>query len=91
MDRKEKIHELLKQMAEELLAYIKERKDQYGEGWVPSVNIKKELELNFEAVPKQNEQYGEKGWLFAILARSLEDRGLVEYKKVKNRAFYRSV
>jgi hypothetical protein len=42
------------------------------------------------AVPREGEQYGEKGWLFAILARMLEDEGLVEYRKDGNRAFYRS-
>jgi hypothetical protein len=43
--------------------------------------IKNALELNFLAVPKEGEQYGEKGWLFAILARMLEDKGFVDHKK----------
>src|SRR5690606_35937529 len=35
-------------------------------------------------------QYGPKGWLFAILARMLEDQGRLEHKKVGSRSFCRS-
>jgi hypothetical protein len=49
------------------------------------------LELNFVVVPRDNKQYGEKGWLYTILARILEDEGALEYMKVGSRAFYRSV
>ena len=35
-------------------------------------------------------QYGEKGWLFAILARMLENEDKVQYRKVGSRAFYRT-
>ena len=52
--------------------------------------IKQSLALNFVAVPKGGKQYGEKGWLFAILARILEDRGLLEHNKNGSRAFYRA-
>lgn len=44
---------------------------------VPAAHIKNSLRLNFVAVPKAGKQYGEKGWLFAILARMLEDENLL--------------
>jgi len=89
MDRKQRIHNLLSKMSDELFEYIKEQKSLDKDGWVPSVQIKKALELNLVCVPKNNKQYGEKGWLLAILARILEDEGRIEHHKVGNRAFFR--
>lgn len=90
MDRKTAIHSLLGVIAFELLEYIRERESSSPNRWVPAADVKNALELNFVAVPKQGEQYGEKGWLFAILARMLEDQNLVEYRKEGARAFYRT-
>jgi hypothetical protein len=90
MDRKTAIHSLLSIIAFELLQYIKDRESSFEDRWVPAADIRNELELNFLAVPRQGEQYGEKGWLFAILARMLEEQELVEYRKDGSRAFYRS-
>ncbi len=90
MDRKSAIHSLMNVIAFELHEFIKDSGKSYPDRWVPAADIKKVLELNFVAVPKEGEQYGEKGWLFGILARMLEDKGLVEYKKEGSRAFYRS-
>ncbi len=82
---------MLHQMAMELVEFIKDSKGRFDQGWVPVAFVKKELQLNFPAVPRQNMQYREKGWLFAILARLLEDKNLVEYDKRGNRAYYRPV
>ena len=90
MDRKAAIHRLLKEAAVELLEFIKEQESSFDERWVPAADIKNALDLNFVAVPKKGKQYGEKGWLFATLARMLEDQSLVEYRKQDSRAFYRS-
>jgi len=90
MSSKDQIHNLLKEMSMEVLNYIRSQETSGKDRWVPAANIKSSLELNFVAVPKSNKQYGEKGWLFAILARLLEDQGLVEYKKVDGKAYYRS-
>lgn len=90
MDRKTAIHSLLNVIAFELLEFIKESEPSLEDRWVPAADIKNALGLNFVAVPREGEQYGEKGWLFAILARMLEDQGLVDYKKEGSRAFYRS-
>jgi len=91
VDRKQRIHELLSKMSDEVFEYIKEKEASYKDGWVPSAYIKEVLELNFVCVPKNNKQYGEKGWLLAILARILEDNGRIEHHKIGNRAFFRSI
>lgn len=90
MLRKDRVHQHINSIAAEVLEEIKERESASFERWVPANEIKDVLELNFVSVPRANKQYGPKGWLFAIVARKLEDDGLVEYKKVGNRAFYRS-
>jgi hypothetical protein len=93
MAPKDTIHKLLNDAALELLAFIKESESLFKEQdhWVPATEIKAKLNLNFVAVPRSGIQYGEKGWVFATLARMLEDKSLVEYKKISSRAFYRSV
>jgi hypothetical protein len=92
MTRKNAIHTLLNDAALELLAFIKECESKFNdqEHWVPAAEIKDNLDLNFVAVPRSGKQYGPKGWVFATLARMLEDKSLVEYKKIGSRAFYRS-
>ena len=90
MSRKERIHEHINAISDEVLAYIKEREDMFADRWVPASEIKNDLELAFVSVPKANKQYGPKGWLFAIVARMLEDANLVEFRKVASRSYYRS-
>jgi hypothetical protein len=90
MDRKKSIHRLLDQCADELLEFIKECESNHKDHWVPTAYIKKALELNFVAVPRCGIQRGEKGWLFATLARMLEDKGLLDYEKRGSRSFCRS-
>ena len=93
MPRKATIHKLLNDAALELLGYIKDSESKFKEQdhWVPAAEIKDALDLNFVAVPKNGIQYGKKGWVFATLARMLEDQLLVEHRKIDSRAFYRSV
>jgi hypothetical protein len=90
MERKTEIHRHIEAASMTLLEFVKERMPLTKDGWVPASEIKQSLALNFVAVPKGGKQYGEKGWLFAILARLLEDRGLLEHQKVGSRAFYRA-
>ena len=89
MDRKKSIHSLLDQCALELLSFIKECELTHKDRWVPTA-IKKSLKLNFVAVPQCNVQRGPKGWLFATLARMLEDKGLLDYEKWGHRSYCRS-
>ena len=90
MNHKSKIHAHIQAAADELLAFVQSCESSYQERWVPAVQIKDTLELNFVAVPQQGNQYGPKGWLFAILARILEDQDRLEHKKVGSRAFFRT-
>jgi hypothetical protein len=90
MNRKDTIHKLLNDAALELLAFIKDAEFKNEDRWVPAAEIKNNLDLNFVAVPRSGKQYGERGWVFATLARMLEDKSLVEHKKIGSRAFYRS-
>jgi hypothetical protein len=90
MNRKERIHSLIHQIADEVLGHIKEKEQLHTDRWVPAAEVKKQLELDFLSVPASNKQYGTRGWMFAILARILEDEGKVEYRKMGSRAYYRS-
>ena len=92
MTKEDALHKLLNDAALELLAFIKECESKFKdqEHWVPAAEIKDNLDLNFVAVPRSGKQHGPKGWVFATLARMLEDKSLVEYKKTGSRAFYRS-
>lgn len=90
MNHKETIHELIKKISIEVFEFIQEQEKSDADRWVRAADIENILELQFPAVPKSNIQHGSKGWLFAIIARMLEDLGKLEYKKDNNRAFYRS-
>jgi len=87
---KDKIHAFLDQCATELLEFVKEREPLHKDRWVPATEVKALLQLNFISHPKSAAQQGEKGWLFAILARMLEDAGRLEYQKQGIRSFCRS-
>ena len=90
MTHKEKIHSLLADCSHEVLSYVRERESFHPEGWVPATEVKAALQLNFVPYPKSSEQHGEKGWLFAILARMLEDQGRLEYKREGSRSYCRT-
>ncbi len=87
MSRKDQVRSLVQQLAGEIYNYIKENEARFKDGKVPTAIIKKELELNFVCVPKANKQHGAKGWVFAALARMLEDQEKIEYQKTGNRSF----
>lgn len=89
MNRKDAIQSLIQVMAFELLQFIAETESSFEQKWVPATHIKDRLGLNFAAVPSKGVQRGEKGWLFAILTRILEDQGLLEHKTIGRKALYR--
>jgi hypothetical protein len=93
MNHKENIHELIKKISMEVLAFIKEEelKNKDKARWVPAAHIKDSLDLNLVAVHQANANQGARGWLFGIIARKLEDEKLIEYKKNEGRAFCRSI
>ncbi len=87
MKRKDKVQSLIQQLANEIYEFIKEKESDVKEGWVPTATVKNELDLNFVCVPKDNKQYGPKGWGFAAIARILEDQDRIIYKKVGNNSY----
>lgn len=91
MNIENRVEGLIGDLAKEVLLFIKSQELSFDDGWVPATHIKNSLYLNFAAVPKNNKQYGAKGWFFAVIARILEDKNLVKYQKVNKRAYYRSI
>lgn len=90
MDHKGTVHRHLRDAALVILDFVKTREPFYQDRWVPIVEVKKTLALNLVAVSRSSKQYGEKGWVFASLARLLENEGLLEYKREGSRSFCRS-
>jgi len=89
MDRKTSVHASVNAIAREVLLFINDGARADAGGWVARADICDELDLHYPATPKSGNQYGDKGWLFAIVARLLEDKALLEYKKEGNHAYYR--
>jgi len=89
MSHKEKIHVLFDDMANEMAAFIKESQSGFSEGWVPATYIKEQLQLKKSSYPQGNKIDNETGWLFATLARHLQDKEKVDFKKVGSRSFYK--
>lgn len=87
-----KIHSLLKECCQEVLAFVREREKLYADGLVPATDVNEGLKINFSAVPKNSKNpSGQRGWLFATLARMLEDEGHLEHHKKGARSYYRVV
>ncbi len=91
MTHKVKIHELFDQIANEVYAFIKESESKYGDGWIPATFIKDELDLKKSSYPKENEIDNKTGWLFSVIARHLEDKNKILFKKDGNKSFYKPV
>jgi len=90
MTRRASIHRLLEEAAMEIWGHIKDTEAAHPERWVPAAYIKDELGLKLPSYPRENKINSETGWLFGTLARILEDRELVEFRKANNRSFYRT-
>ncbi|RTE87684.1 MULTISPECIES: hypothetical protein [Gammaproteobacteria] len=89
MSHKEIIHALFDEMASEMASFIKESQSGFNEGWVPATYIKDQLQLKKSAYPQGNKIDNETGWLFATLARYLQDKEKVDFKKIGGRSFYK--
>lgn len=90
MNRKSKIHRLLDEAAMEIYGFISDCETSHVERWVPASSIKDQLGLKLSSYPQENTIDNKTGWLFGTLARMLQDKGLVEFKKINNRSFYRT-
>lgn len=90
MNHKVKVHEFFGLMSDEVLAFIKESESGFPEGWVPATYIKDQLELKMSAYPQSNKIDNKTGWLFSTIARYLQDKNQVDFKKDGNRSYYKS-
>jgi hypothetical protein len=90
MSHKVNIDELFNQMANEVHSFIKVSENGFSERWVPATYIKSELNLTKNAYPQGNKTDNKTGWLFATLARHLQDTNKVDFKKVGSRSFYKT-
>ena len=86
MNRKEKVQCLIQLVAEEVYEFIKENESTQNDDGVPTTTIKDTLELNFVCVPRVNGQ-GHSGWVFAAIARILEDQDRISYITVGRRSY----
>lgn len=90
MDYKKKVHEYFALMSGEVLSYISSVKIDFPDGWVPATYIKDQLSLKMSAYPQGNKIDNETGWLFSTIARYLQDKDQVDFKKIGNRSFYKT-
>ena len=90
INRKENISTLFDSIATEVYSFIKESESEFNEGWVPAAHIKEQLDLKKSSSPQSNKVDNKTGWLFATIARHLEDENKVEFKKNGSRSFYKS-
>jgi hypothetical protein len=90
VSHRKNVADLFDAMADEVHSFIKESEASFPEAWVPAAYIKDQLDLKKSSYPQSNEIDNKTGWLFATLARHLEDRQQVRFKKVGNRSFYKS-
>jgi hypothetical protein len=71
-----------------LYLYLKEQG-----GWIPAKQAKQDLGLMLNCVPVSNpneKSNRPQGWVFGALARMLEEKGQVEFRKEKNRSYYKA-
>jgi len=90
MNHKLQVNELFNLMSDEVCSFIKSEETAFPEGWVPAAHIKEQLDLNKSSYPQSNEIDNKTGWLFATIARNLEDQKKVTFKKIGSRSFYKT-
>lgn len=89
MNHKLKVHGYFQLMSDTVNSFIKESESGFSEGWVPATYIKDQLELKKSAYPQGNTIDNETGWLFATIARHLQDENRLNFKKIGSRTFYK--
>ena len=66
-------------------------REQFHAGVTPisAVDIKKHLKLLMSPYPLDNYLQGDKGWLYGIIMRRLEEQGFVQQYKIGTRSYVR--
>lgn len=89
MDFVSKIRQLFDEISNVVYAFVKESQSNFVGGWVPAAYIKDQLDLKKYSYPQGNKIDNKTGWLFATIARHLQDQNRIEFKKIGSRSFYR--
>jgi len=93
MDRKTSVRAAVNAIAREVLLFVGDTVRADAGGWVARADICDALDLRYPATPKSGDQsHGRRddaGELFAVIARLLEDKALLEYRNDGGRAYYR--
>ncbi|WP_369854439.1 hypothetical protein [Candidatus Thalassolituus haligoni] len=87
MSNKSKVDELFNAMSDEVCKFIKSSESGFSESWVSATYIKEQLDLKKPAYPQGNKIDNKTGWIFATIARHLQDQNKVLFKKVGSRSF----
>ncbi len=91
LNYKIRIHKLIDEISNEVYEFIKDSENSFNEGWVPATYIKDELGLKLSSYPQENEIDNKTGWFFSTIARYLQDKSKVKFKKTGNRSFYKTL
>ena len=87
MDQKTDVPGFVTALAFAVFEPIRSAERRFKDHCVPSARIR-ELVAEHVSVPSSNRsQWRERGWSFASLARSLENRHAIEHRKNGNRTF----
>ena len=89
MSHKQNVERLFHELAFEVRSFIASSESGFPERWVPATYIKDQLGLAKNAYPLENVTDNKTGWLFSTIARHLQEKDMVKYKKVGSRAFYK--
>lgn len=89
MERKTSVHAAVNAIAREVLLFINDTARADAGGWVARADICDALDLHYPATPKNGHRRVDDGELFAVIARLLEDKELLEYRNDGDRAYYR--
>jgi len=91
MNYKIRIQKLIDEISNEVYEFIKDSENSFNEGWVPATYIKDELGLKLSSYPQENEIDNKTGWFFSTIARYLQDKKMVKFRKTGNRSFYKTL
>ncbi len=90
MEYKLRVQSLIDEMANVVCDFIQTSESRFNDGWVPATYIKDQLELNKSAYPQGNKIDNKTGWFFATIARHLQDKNKVLFKKIGSRSYYKT-
>lgn len=88
MSHKQNVKRLFHELASEVHLFTASSESGFPERWVPATYIKDQLGLAKNAYTLGNVIDNKTCWLFSTIVRHLQEKSMVEYRKVGSRAFY---